>query len=49
MNIELNQQEIWKILDAIVAYKKDYAVSAVVSKTLTNVEKRLKDALKNDE
>jgi hypothetical protein len=48
MNVDLNQQEIWKILDAITAYKKDYAVSAVVSKTLTNVEKKLKDALQSE-
>jgi len=48
MNVELNQQEAWKILDAITAYKKDYAVSAVVSKTLTNVEKRLKNALESE-
>ena len=38
MNIELNQQEIWKILDALAAYKKDYAVSAVVTKTLGNLK-----------
>ena len=48
MNVELNQQEMWKILDALAAYKKDYAVSIAVAKTISNVEKRLKD-LVNDE
>ena len=48
MNIELNQQEIWKILDALAAYKKDYAVSAAVTKTISNIEKRLKSSLDND-
>lgn len=47
MNIELNQQEIWKILDALAAYKKDYAVSAAVTKTIGNIEKKLKDAINN--
>lgn len=49
MNVELNTQEIWRVLDALAAYKKDYAVSAAVTKTISNVEKRLKDVLKNDD
>ena len=48
MNIELNQQEIWKILDSLAAYKKDYAVSVAVSKTISNIEKKLKVALKDE-
>lgn len=42
MNVELSTNEMWKILDAIVAYRKDYAVSGAVEKTLSNVEKKLK-------
>lgn len=48
MKIELNSNEIWKILDAIKSYKKDYAVSVSVEKTFSNVEKKLKDALENE-
>jgi len=47
MNIDLNQQEVWKILDALAAYKKDYAVSVAVAKTIGNVEKKLKEAVDN--
>lgn len=46
--INLTKNEMWKILDAIVAYKKDYAVSGAVEKTLSNVEKKLQDSLKNN-
>lgn len=42
MNVEINKQEAWKILDALTAYKKDYAVNASVAKTLDGVEKKLK-------
>ena len=45
--IDLSKNEIWKILDAIIAYKKDYAVSGVVEKTLTNLEVKLKDIVTN--
>ena len=45
MIIEFSNNEVWKILDAIVAYKKDYAVSGVVEKTLGNIEKKLKDKI----
>lgn len=47
MMVNLNKNEMWKILDAIVAYKKDYAVSGVVEKTLNNIQKKLKDYLQN--
>lgn len=45
MIVELNSSEMWKILDAIVAYKKDYAVSGAVEKTLDNIVKKLKDKI----
>lgn len=43
--LNLTKNEMWKILDAIGCYKKDYAVSGVVSKTLSNVEIKLKKEL----
>lgn len=45
-NIELSANEMWKILDAITAYKKDYAVSLPVQKIITGIEKKLKVELK---
>jgi sulfur relay (sulfurtransferase) DsrC/TusE family protein len=45
MNIELSNNEAWKILDAIKAYQKDYAVSGAVEKTLSNIIKKLKEKL----
>lgn len=30
MIVELSNNEIWKILDALEAYKKDYAISGAV-------------------
>lgn len=47
MNIDISPNEAWKILDAIEAYKKDYAVSGVVEKTLSSVVKKLKDQMNN--
>lgn len=47
MQIDLSPAEIWKILDAITAYKKDYAVSGAVQKTFSNIEKKLKQ-IEND-
>jgi len=44
--IDLTANEMWKILDAITAYKKDYAVSTSVQKTISGIEKKLKTELK---
>ena len=44
--IDLTANEMWKILDAIIAYKKDYAVSETVQKTISGIEKKLKTELK---
>ena len=44
--IDLTANEMWKILDAITAYKKDYAVSGAVQKTISGIEKKLKTELK---
>jgi sulfur relay (sulfurtransferase) DsrC/TusE family protein len=44
--IELSANEMWKILDAITAYKKDYAVSVPVQKIIKGIEKKLRIELK---
>jgi sulfur relay (sulfurtransferase) DsrC/TusE family protein len=44
--IDLNANEMWKILDAITAYKKDYAVSVPVQKIIKDIEKKLRTELK---
>jgi len=43
MNIDLTKNEAWKILDALASYKKDYALSGVVIKTIDSAIKKLKD------
>jgi len=43
MQIDLNKNEAWKIIDAIQAYKKDYALTAPVIKTIENITKKLKE------
>lgn len=43
MNIEITKNEAWKILDAIQAYKKDYALTAPVIKTIDTITKKLKE------
>lgn len=42
MKIDLNANEMWKIMDAINAYKKDYAVSGAVERTLNGILIKLK-------
>jgi hypothetical protein len=42
MNIDISKNEAWKIIDAIQAYKKDYALTAPVIKTIENITKKLK-------
>jgi sulfur relay (sulfurtransferase) DsrC/TusE family protein len=44
--IDLTANEMWKILDAITAYKKDYAVSVPVQKIIKGIEKKLRIELK---
>jgi sulfur relay (sulfurtransferase) DsrC/TusE family protein len=44
--IDLSANEMWKILDAITAYKKDYAVSVPVQKIIKDIEKKLRTELK---
>lgn len=45
--LDFTDIELWKILDAIQAYKKDYAVAATVQKALASAEKKIKTSLKN--
>jgi hypothetical protein len=42
MQVEINKNEAWKILDAIKAYEKNYATTASVTKILSNIEKKMK-------
>lgn len=45
ISVDLTDAEIWHILDAIAAYKKDYYVAAAVTKTATPLEEKLKKAI----
>lgn len=40
--ISITSQEAWRILDALIAYKDDYELSAPVIKTIKSVEKKMK-------
>lgn len=48
MQIDINKQEAWKILDALQSYKNDYEVSVSVIKTIKNIEKKLKKIINSD-
>ena len=39
---EITQQEAWRILDAVIAYKEDYELSAPVITTIKSIEKKMK-------
>ena len=43
MQIDLSKNEAWKILDALHSYKKDYALTVPVIKTIDNLTKKLKE------
>lgn len=45
MTLNLTKNEMWKIIDAVTAYQKDYAVSGAVEKTLNSVKDKLKSEL----
>lgn len=40
-NVNLTNNEIWKILDAIKSYQKDYVVTGAVEKTFNNIISKL--------
>ena len=44
-NINLTNNEIWKILDAIKSYQKDYALSGAVQKTFSNIISKLEKVI----
>lgn len=48
MLIDISKQEAWKILDAIKAYSKDYAVNGAVSKTIDSIIIKLNKVVNND-
>jgi len=43
MQIDITKNEAWKIIDALASYKKDYALTAPVIKTIDNLTKKLKE------
>ena len=42
MILDINKNEAWKMLDALVSYKKDYALATPVVKIIDTVTKKLK-------
>lgn len=46
--VDISKQEAWKILDAIKTYSKDYTVSAAVSKTFSNITKKLEGIINDN-
>jgi hypothetical protein len=46
MQVEINKQEAWKLMDALVAYKKDYTVTGPVDKIFDSITKKLKKVIK---
>lgn len=49
MNIDINKQEAWRILDAIIAYKEDYELSVAVKNTIKNIENKMKKVVNGKE
>jgi len=43
MQIDITKNEAWQIIDALQAYKKDYALTAPVTKTIYSLTKKLKE------
>ena len=42
MQIDISKNEAWKILDALVSYKKDYSLTGAVEKTIDGIIRKLK-------
>ena len=49
MEVTISKQEAWRILDAIIAYKDDYELSAAVKNTIKNIEKKMKTVVNGKE
>jgi hypothetical protein len=47
MQIEINKQEAWKLLDAIKAYLNDYTLTEQANKTFDSITKKLKVIVKD--
>lgn len=45
MQVDINKQEAWKILDAIKSYMKDYTLTGPVQKTFDSITKKLKEVV----
>jgi exonuclease VII small subunit len=48
MEIHSTKNEAWRVLDSITAYRKNYDVAAVASKAIKSAEKKIKQAIKQD-
>jgi hypothetical protein len=46
MQIDINKQEAWKLIDAVKAYLKDYTLTGQVHKTFDSITKKLKEVVK---
>jgi hypothetical protein len=44
-SVVITKNEAWKILDAIEAYQKNYALSGSINKTFDNIIKKLKEII----
>ena len=42
MNIDISKNEAWKILDALVSYRKDYSLTGAVEKTIDGIIRKLR-------
>jgi hypothetical protein len=48
MQIEINKQEAWRMLDALECYEKDYSVSVAATKTIQQLKKKLKKIVNSE-
>jgi hypothetical protein len=46
MQIDINKQEAWKLMDAIKAYLSDYTLTGQANKTFDTITKKLKEVVK---
>lgn len=44
-SLQISKNEAWKLLDAVVAYQKDYSVAKPVDKIFTNISKKLQEVI----
>lgn len=47
VSINISKNEAWKLLDAIVAYQKDYALTGVANKIFDSLVKKLNSITQN--